>query len=64
VRVVQVIKLINSEHGNKPIQLKLKVRSLFFLVEILRVCSCSCSCCCCWCWCWWLRWRLPIGAWC
>ena len=37
VRAVQVIKLINSEHGNKPIQLKLKVRSLFFLlVQILR----------------------------
>ena len=33
MRVVQVIKLINSEHGNKPIQLKLKVRSLFFLVQ-------------------------------
>ena len=47
-----MIKLINSEHGNKPIQLKLKVRSLFFLVQILR----ACCCCCCAC--------LPIDEWC
>ena len=53
VRVVQVIKLINSEHGSKPIQLKLKVRSLFFRGEILRVCCCCCCCAC-----------LPIDEWC
>ena len=43
VRVVQVIKLINSEHGSKPIQLKLKVRSLFSPSRRFSfVCSYSC----------------------
>ena len=55
--MVQVIKLINSEHGSKPIQLKLKVRSLFSpsrrfsFVCSYSCCSCSCSC-------------LPIDEWC